>query len=139
MKTNKMKITAASLLLGTLLTSCATTYEAIGNVSVLSESKVNPELKYTQLTTNSGAAKRQLKHSTAATVQEAVNQVIDNVPGGRFMTNVTIYAVNDGYFAVTGNVWGTTNDSIPSNQVNYAAYTLGAKPVNVAPLSVNYK
>ena len=139
MKTIHIKIAVASLLLGSLLTSCAGTYEAIGKVNILSETEVTPGLKYTQLTTNSGGNKRELKYSTAATVQEAVAQVIDKVPGGRFMTDVTIYAVNDGYFAVMGNVWGTTNDSIPAKNLNYVVYTQNTSPANTIPLSTNFK
>jgi hypothetical protein len=139
MKTILTKTAAASLLLGALLTSCAGTYEAIGKVNILSETEVASGLKYTQLTTNSGADKKELKYSTAATVQEAVAQVIGNVPGGRFITDVTIYAVNDGYFAVTGNVWGTTNDSIPAKALNYVVYTQSTSPSNAIPLSTNFK
>ena len=115
MKTKQIKSVIAALLLGTLLTSCASTYQAIGHVSMLSGgSYVNPAVKYEQLTTNTGSDPKDLKKSTAETVKAAINDVIESIPGGCFMTNVTVYAVNDGYFAVSGNVWGAAKDSIPA-------------------------
>jgi len=77
-------------------------------------SYVNPAIKYEQLSTNSGATPKELKKSKAETVKAAINNVIVSVPGGCFMTNVTVYAVNDGFFAVSGNVWGASKDSIPA-------------------------
>lgn len=115
MKTQQFKTGIAILLLGTLLTSCAKTYEAIGHVSMLSAGTyVNPGIKYQQLTSNSGGSKKEVKHSKAESVRVAIKNVIGSVAGGCFMTNVTVYAVNDGYFAVSGNVWGTCKDSVPA-------------------------
>ena len=107
MKITNVKKAGILFLAGILFASCANTYEAIGNVSVLSDRVVKPGLAYKQLTTQSGSTKKEIKHSKAQTVDEAVSQAISAVPGGCFITNVTIYIAADGRYAVSGNVWGT--------------------------------
>jgi hypothetical protein len=106
MKKNKLKKAYMFLLMGGLCASCASKYEAIGHVSLLSDHTIKPGIAYEQLTTNSGGSKKELKHSKLGSIDDAVTQVISKVPGGCFITDVTIYVVNDGYYAVSGNVWG---------------------------------
>ncbi|HWY98238.1 MAG TPA: hypothetical protein VNY36_04035 [Bacteroidia bacterium] len=125
MKTNKIKLAITGLLISTLFTSCAVNYEAIGKVSMLSVGKVDPNLKYKQFTTNSGGSKKELKSSYAPTVKAAIRQVLSNTPGGYFITNVTIYSVNDGYFAVSGDVWGVDKDTI--SNINPTLLSLSTK------------
>ena len=96
MKTNTLKKAGIALLLSGLFASCASKYEAIGNVSLLSERAIKPGLEYKQLTTNSGGSKKELKSSKTVSIKDAVAQVISKVPGGCFITDVTIYIVNDG-------------------------------------------
>lgn len=121
MKNNKFKKAGLLLLIGGLFASCTSTYEAIGNVSVLSNRPIKSGVAYEQLTFKSGGSKKELKRSKAESIGDAVKQVISKVPGGRFITNVTIYVVNDGHYAVSGNVWGVTDDSVPHANPNVLA------------------
>jgi len=110
MKTQNVKTILKTLALSILLSSCGT-YEVIGKVDTLSDRHINAHLKYKQLTTNSGGSKKEILHSEAVTIHGAVTQALAKVPGGCFMTDVTVYAVKDGYFAVSGNVWVADKDS----------------------------
>jgi len=110
MKIQTLKTILKSLALSILLSSCGT-YEVIGKVDTLSDRHINASLKYKQLTTNSGSSKKEILHSEAVTVRGAVTQALAKIPGGCFMTDVTVYAVNDGYFAVSGNVWVADKDT----------------------------
>ena len=107
MKSNIVKKVGILIFSSILFASCTSSYEAIGNVSVLSDRAIKAGVAYKQLSINSGGTKEELKHSQAETLDEAVSQVISQVPGGRFITNVTIYVGDNGYYAVSGNVWGT--------------------------------
>jgi hypothetical protein len=132
MKTHHIKVAVISLAISALLTSCASTYEAIGKVNMLSAGHLTPNLNYKKLTANAGGRKKDVKHSKATTMQQAIKQVVDKVPDGRFMTNVTVYIVNGGYYAVSGNVWGVGNDSIPHQ------YTSQSSPATSDSEDMNY-
>jgi hypothetical protein len=137
MKTNKLKKAGLLLLIGGMFASCASKYEAIGHVSLLSDHTIRRGIAYEQLTTNSGGSRKELKRSKTGSIEDAVTQVISTVPGGCFMTNVTIYVVNDGYYAVSGNVWGAaTNEKLSpeapgtfasNNAAKYPQRTLKSK------------
>jgi len=124
------------LLMGGLFASCVSKYEAIGHVSLLSDYTIKPGVAYEQLTTNSGGNKKELKHSKMGSIDDAVTQVISKVPGGCFITDVTIYIVDDGYYAVSGNVWGVaspdtlthvvSNSFVSANSPSYS-HTLKSK------------
>src|ERR1700742_5041062 len=90
MKIQTLKTILKSLALSILLSSCGT-YEVIGKVDTLSDRHINANLKYKQLTTNSGSSKKEILHSEAVTVRGAVTQALAKIPGGCFMTDVTVY------------------------------------------------
>lgn len=106
MKTFKYKMIFLSLSAAMLLTSCASSYDAIGTVDMLSNKSLDTTINYKQLTFNSGITKKLIKHSTADNLDKAIDNVVNQVPGGLYITNVTIYVVDNGYYAVSGNVWG---------------------------------
>lgn len=99
-----------------LLTSCAGTYQAVGKVGMLAPDRVENGVNYQPLATNTGSSKKVITASKAQTVSQAVQQVINTVPGGKYMTNVTVYVVDGGYIAVKGDVWGVSADTVPTAQ-----------------------
>ena len=101
------------VIVGALFASCTSTYQPIGKVSVLSNQPIKSGVVYRQLTTNSGISKKEIKGSEAKDVDDAVKQLMFSVSGGSFVTDVTIYVTKHGYYAVSGNVWGATGDTIP--------------------------
>lgn len=122
MKTINLKTACMCLMAGLMLASCASSYDAVGTVGMLAPDRVDKGVKYSKLTTNSGGGKQDLKNSKASTVTQAVQQVIDNVPGGKYMTNVTVYVVNGGYVAVKGDVWGIGTDTVPNTAMQSDSY-----------------
>jgi hypothetical protein len=92
------------------LSSCITVKQ-IGKVNMISNRNVDPNLKYTIITTYSGGSDSELKKSKATTIEDAVDKTVKKVPGGEFVMNVKIYRVSHGnsgpqFFAVEGDVWG---------------------------------
>jgi len=100
-----MKAIWVYLIMGILLTSC-TTYNEVGRLNVLSDRQVDANAKYQRLTTGSGSTKKEIRKSEALTIQQAIDQVLDQVPGGAYLTNVKIYVVKGDCIAVAGDVWG---------------------------------
>lgn len=108
----KVLITLAASL---LLTSCVSIKE-IGHVNVLSSRNVvfDGATKYARLATYAGESKSELKKSKSETIDEAVNIVVRNCPGGEFMSNVKIWQITNGKkirFAVSGDIYGVANEN----------------------------
>ena len=57
----------------------------------------------------------------ATSLDNAIDNVVKQTPGGEFVKNVKVYIVNKKYFAVEGDIWG-----LQSGQ-NMRGYTLGSK------------
>jgi|SRR6185312_2262336 len=105
----KIAIYMSSIL---MLASCRSAYQTIGSVDMLSSKTLDTTLNYKQYTVNTGASRKQIKHSTAENIDQAINNVVSQVPGGMYITNVTIYIVKGDYYAVSGNVWGVQKDTL---------------------------
>ena len=101
-----MKKLSLYLLTSLILTSCAGTYQEIGSLSMLSDRKVDPNGRYCKLSTAAGSSKKEIKKASTGNIEDAIDQVLDQVPGGRYLTNVKIYVVHGEYLAVSGDVWG---------------------------------
>lgn len=98
-------------------TGC-TSVKLIGSVNMISTRNVSPESKYQRLTTYSGGGDSTLKKSRAKSVEEAVNDTVRKVPGGEFLMNVKLFALDDGeYYAVQGDVWGSGDQSFKGFRV----------------------
>jgi hypothetical protein len=129
MKRSKLKNASMLIIMSGLLASCASTYETIGNASILSDRSLRHGIVYEQLTVNSGGSRKEIKSSKTESVDGAVKQLIAKVPGGCFITDVTIYIVDDGRYAVSGNVWGIPVSGLKSSTssalaVSNATYNL---------------
>lgn len=119
---NIVKKAGILLAMGIFFASCASKYEAIGKVNVLSDRPIKAGITYKRLTSHSGGTKKELKNSKTECLDAAVKHLISSVSGGCFLTNVTIYVVDNGYYAVSGDVWGIDgNDTLQRAQPNVLA------------------
>lgn len=66
----------------------------IGQVNMISTRNVDMSRKYEPLSTYAGGSQEELKESTAKNIEEAVNATVRKIPGGEFIMNAKIYAVN---------------------------------------------
>jgi len=106
MKTLQLLSITFYLATASLFVSCASSYEAIGKVSMLSNRSIDTMLHYKLLAANQIKTAKQLKGYGEENINQAVNETLTSVSGGLYLTNVTIYVVNGNYYKVTGDVWG---------------------------------
>lgn len=97
-----------------LLTSCASSYNEIGGLGMLSDRHIDATQHYQKLAVAVGTSKKDIKHSKAISMKAAIDQVLNQVPGGEYITNVKVYAVNGDYLAVSGDVWGVAGNNAPA-------------------------
>ncbi len=117
-----MKAIWVYLIMGTLLTSC-TAYNEVGHLNMLSDRQYDANAKYQKLSAGAGSTKKEIKRSEAVNIQQAIDRVLDQVPGGAYLTNVKIYVVKGDYLAVTGDVWGKVAEKQVSNNSKTASIT----------------
>src|SRR5690242_9205522 len=98
-----MKNLVVYTIISMLLTSCASTYQEIGGLGLLATHNVPEQQNYKLLATGVGSTKKEIKHSTAQSMNEAINAILNKVPGGDHLTNVKLYIVKDMYLAVSGD------------------------------------
>lgn len=112
-----------------LLTSCAASYNEIGGLSLLSDRHIDASQHYQKLAVAVGASKKDIKHSKAVDMKQAIDEVLNQVPGGEYITNVKIYAVNGDYLAVSGDVWGAANNiaAAPADNGNGKTASIATK------------
>ena len=102
-----MKKVIYLMLLAVLFSGCSTLkVKQIGKMNMVSNRNVNPSVQYQLISTYTGGSKSELRQSTAKTIDEAVDQTVKKVPGGEFLMNVKIFAIDSTYYAVEGDVWG---------------------------------
>jgi hypothetical protein len=120
------KSTIKMLLLAMVLysvTGCVTVVE-LGDLNMVSTRNIDSKGDYTLLRNYMGGTKKELKKSKATDLEQAINAVVKQTPGGEFLKNVKVYQVRkfkSAYYAVEGDVWG-----IAGNQ-NMRGFTLGMK------------
>ncbi|HTA81525.1 MAG TPA: hypothetical protein VK783_01200 [Bacteroidia bacterium] len=113
MKSPALKIITLFVANSLLLASCATIYDAIGTVSLLTSHAIDTTRNYTLLATSPALNKKTVKYLCTENIDQAVNQAISRVPGGCYLTHATIYVIDGNYYAVTGDVWGIAKDTLP--------------------------
>ena len=86
---------------------------------MISTRNVDVSAHYELLSAYVGGKKSELRRSKAKTIDEAINKIVKDVPGGEYLMNVKIYRVGDSRFAVEGDVWG-----LSTNQSRYG-FTIG--------------
>jgi len=86
----------------------------IGSLNMVSTRNINPSAHYNMITTYSGGSKKELRQTEATSLEDAIDATVRRVPGGEYLMNVKVYAVEKSfaerhYFAVEGDVWGTAS------------------------------
>lgn len=119
MKLNSIKkITVLAISIS--LASCMSVKE-IGDLNMISTRNVDSKGDYVLLRNYMGGTKKELKKSKAKGLEQAINNVVKQTPGGEFLKNVKVYIINKKHFAVEGDIWG-----LQSGQ-NMRGYSLGSK------------
>lgn len=107
-------------------TSCISVQE-LGDLNMVSTRNVDTKGDYVLLRNYMGGSKKELKKSRALNLEQAINAVVKQTPGGEFLKNVKVYQIRKfgskkkQYYAVEGDVWG-----IAGNQ-NMRGFILGMK------------
>ena len=111
------KLTIAILL--AVLFGCSSVHQ-IGQVNMISSRNVDSKTDYVLIKTGTNDSKANFRKNKASTVDQAINNMVQNVPGGEFLKNAKIYT--DGKsFAVLGDVWGV------SESANIEGFKIGDK------------
>ncbi len=97
-----MKTLITLLLTSILLSSCAGTYQEIGSLSMLSDRKVDPTGRYQKLAEAAGSSKKQVKKTTALNIEDAIDHLLDGVPGGKYHYQCKSICSTRGIFSSIG-------------------------------------
>lgn len=123
MKKHCVSFALGAVAMALMMVSC-TTITMIGEVNMLSTRNVSTTFDYQKLATYSGGSKSRIANSKAATLGDAVNNTVKEVPGGEFLMNAKVYIVDHGKgkynFAVEGDVWG-----YPTEKGDYSGFKIG--------------
>jgi hypothetical protein len=108
-----------------LITSCMSVRE-IGDLNMISTRNVDSKADYVLLRNYMGGTKKELKRSKAKSLDNAIDNVVKQTPGGEFVKNAKMYLVKKKfsksiYYAVEGDIWG-----LQSGQ-NFRGFALGSK------------
>jgi hypothetical protein len=110
--------TLLSIVLSTLLLVGCSSVKMVGDVNMLSTRNVDSNVNYELIKTGTDDSKTAFRKTKATNIDQAVNNLVLDVPGGEFVKNVKIYT--DGKkWAVIGDVWG-----LPE-QANVEGYRIG--------------
>ena len=102
-----------AIVLVVVLSACSSVKQ-IGHVNMISTRNIDASANYELLSSYVGGRKSELRNNKSRTIDEAINKVVKNIPGGEYLMNVKIYRVGDSFFAAEGDVWG-----IADNQSRY--------------------
>lgn len=126
------------LLLIAAFASCKSVKQ-IGTLNMLSTRNINTTFEYKLLSSYSNASKSDLKKNRFTTIDEAINNTVKNTPGGEFLMNVKIYKIGKSKYAVSGDVWGSSdkkeishNGFFVGNKVRYKTLFMDEKAVIVS-------
>lgn len=97
---------AQMVLVASFATGCVSVKQ-IGSVNMMATRNIDPTLKYVAISTYSGGSKDELTSSKATNLEDAITNTVKHVPGGEFLMNVKVYKVDEKYYAVEGDVWGS--------------------------------
>lgn len=89
----------------------------IGKLTMIANRNIDSKTDYVQLRAYMGGSKRELKRLKAKTIEEAIDNVVRNTPGGEFLKNVKIYLIGGTKYAVEGDVWGLSGQNFKGFKV----------------------
>lgn len=99
-----------------IISGCASATQ-IGKVNMISNRNIDSKVDYVSLKTYVGSTKKEQRKLKGATIEQAIDNVVRDVPGGEYLKNVKIYRIKN-YYAVEGDVWGiATNINVKGFKV----------------------
>lgn len=104
------KFTSIILLASIISIQSCTSVKQIGDINMVSSRNVDKTMNYVLLRSYMGGNKKEIKDSKKleiSSLENAINKVVKETPGGEFLKNVKIYLIDGKYIAVEGDVWGT--------------------------------
>jgi hypothetical protein len=104
------KFTLIALVAGIISIQSCTSVKQIGDINMVSSRNVDKTMDYVLLRSYMGGNKKEIKDSKKleiGSLENAINKVVKETPGGEFLKNVKIYLIDGKYIAVEGDVWGT--------------------------------
>jgi len=97
---NLLLIIAIALTVG----ACSS-IKMVGDINMISSRNVDSKTDYVLIKTGTDDSKSNFRKNKSATIDQAVNNTVINVPGGEFLKNAKLYT--DGKdWAIVGDVWG---------------------------------
>lgn len=94
------------LIVSVLLGGCSSSkFALVGSVNMISSRNVDSKTNYELIKTGSDDSQSSFKKNKGVTVDQAINNVVTNTPGGEFLKNAKIYTDGKNW-AVIGDVWG---------------------------------
>jgi hypothetical protein len=91
----------------------------IGKLNMISTRNVDSTTEYILLKDYVGATNKDLKKTTAKTIEDAIDEAVKSVKGGEFLKNVSLFEVKRGfwffkrtYYAIEGDVWGLSRSEV---------------------------
>lgn len=96
------------------LTSCSFGIKRIGDLNLVSNRNIHFDQNYELIRSYAGSetrkeVKKEFKKAKSETLEDAINYILRNNPGGELLTNVNIYQLRGRYYLVQGDVWGVKN------------------------------
>jgi hypothetical protein len=126
-----MKTLTFYAILAIFFTSCASTYNEIGGLGMLTDRQIDPKGHYKLIATSIGSSKKAIKNSKAESMKAAIDSTLSKVQGALFLTNVKLYIVKRDYIAVSGDAWGQADEvmTVTNNtkQVTQQVATAGTR------------
>ncbi len=105
--------------------ACKTTeVKLIGNVNMISNRNVNPNMNYKLISSYSGGSKKELKESRSMSIEDAIEKTVRKIPGGEFLVNAKVYQIAGKYYAAEGDVWGEK-----ASELSYRGFKVGDKVI----------
>lgn len=109
-----IKYSVIAILIAVYFSSCQSVrLTKAGEFNMISHRNVDVKNNYVMLKPYAGVSEKELKKSTAETMQDAIDQTVKTVPGGEFLMNVKFYVVTHKKkkktwltYAAEGDVWG---------------------------------
>lgn len=103
----KKMIALFTLLL--LLSGCFSVKQ-IGDLNMISTRNIDSKTEYVVVRNYMGGSKKELKKLKAPNLEQALDNVVRNTPGGEYVMNAKVFIINGKYFAIEGDVWGKPGD-----------------------------
>lgn len=123
MQSNQVK--NVFLIVCLFISACKTTeVKLIGNVNMISNRNVNPNMNYKLISSYSGGSKKELKESRSLSIEDAIEKTVRKIPGGEFLVNAKVYQIAGKYYAAEGDVWGEK-----ASELSYRGFKVGDKVI----------